>query len=97
MTDHIDGIIAGMSEAERLPIAHAHYNTPYRLMLEDGSEITGRLIPGGSLNEDESPCDQWVADGDDYPPCWSGGCCWESNEDGEASLQPVSYREKANG
>ena len=75
------------------PLVEAKYNTSYRLLLEDGSEIIARLIPDFSMDENEVACDQWVADTADYPPCWTAGECWASNEHGDASLQPIAYRE----
>jgi len=51
-----------------------------------------KLVPGASMTMDEEPCDQWQATREgEHPPCWSDGCCWASNEDENASLQPTSW------
>lgn len=51
------------------------------------------LVPDASMNSLEESCDQWQATRDgEHPPCWSGGACWESNEDEMMSLQPTAWR-----
>lgn len=50
------------------------------------------LTADTSMTEDEKPCDQWQALVDNYPRNWSGGYCWESNEDGEMSDPVEGWR-----
>ncbi|WP_437870913.1 hypothetical protein ACSD7O_14315 [Methylorubrum extorquens] len=51
-----------------------------------------KLVPSASMTMDEQPCDQWQATREgEHPPCWSDGCCWASNEDENASLQPTLW------
>lgn len=48
----------------------------------------------GFLNSDDKDCWCWVAmDGDDAPDCWTGGVCWEVNEDDVPSDQVIAFRE----
>lgn len=56
------------------------------------------LLPDHSLRwspSGEEACDQWVATTDRHPECWSGGGCWESNEDENRSAYPERWRHLA--
>jgi hypothetical protein len=45
------------------------------------------------LNSAEEECGGWSFMGDGEPPdSWTDGICWESNEDGEPSVQPVQWK-----
>lgn len=58
-----------------------------------GMVFRATLRPDASMRADESSCDQWLASVEgEHPPCWSGGACWESNEDEVRSLQPNAWR-----
>lgn len=72
-------------------IASAPFNTPVRV--KAGSmTFLARLIPNAAMATDEQVCDQWQAEVEgEHPPCWSGGACWESNEDEALSLQPTQW------
>ena len=51
------------------------------------------MVPDASMTSLEQSCDQWQATREgEHPPCWSGGCCWESSEDEQMSLQPTAWR-----
>lgn len=79
------------------PIEMAPYSTPVEVVLEEGMVIVARLLPDFAMTEDDQSCDQWRAEYEgEHPPCWSGGACWDSNEDERMSLQPVKWR-PANG
>lgn len=52
-----------------------------------------KLVPGGAIDTNESPCDQWQATQEgEHPPCWSDGACWSVNEDECVSLHPEAWR-----
>jgi hypothetical protein len=74
------------------PIETAPMDTPVRVQLGDGMTIVARLMPDAALNDEEQPCNQWQAEYEgEHPECWHDGCCWESNMDGQASLQPRGW------
>lgn len=75
----------------------APYNEPVMVRLDSGKEIIARLIQDGSMTSYEESCDQWEADGDDYPECWTGGACWTVNEDEVASDQPAAFARLTKG
>jgi len=79
-------------EAAWRPIETAPYSETVEVRA--GSMIfLASLHKDGSLNSDEMPCDQWVADVEgEHPPCWTDGACWESNSNEMTSLQPVAWR-----
>ena len=53
------------------------------------------LRPDASIDQDDETCAQWQAENEgEHPPCWSGGACWGSNEDGIPSLQPTAWQPK---
>tara|TARA_R100001132_G_scaffold24115_1_gene22929 strand:+ start:2017 stop:2292 length:276 start_codon:yes stop_codon:yes gene_type:complete len=69
------------------------YDTPVQIRFAEGRKVMlARLLRGHSLDESMRNCDQWVAEGDDYPPCWTEGACWESNHDEVMSKQPAQWR-----
>lgn len=73
-------------------IDSAPYSTPVKVKCGQGKAFMAELIPNGSMDENEMECDQWVAcEGESFPPCWSGGACWESNADGVMSKQPTAW------
>lgn len=80
-------------EADWQPINTAPYSTPVEVKI-GGMKIVAELRQDASMSEDEATCDQWVAvyEGE-HPPCWSGGACWEKNENEVASLQPEAWRD----
>lgn len=73
------------------PIDTAPYNVD--LTIRAGSmTFKAMLCPDVSMNEHGEHCDQWQATIEgQHPPCWSDGCCWESNEDEIMSLQPDAW------
>ena len=74
------------------PISEAPCNEPVKVRLGKGMVIVARLIPDGSMSSEEESCDQWVAEYEgEHPACWSGGACWETNEDEVSSLQPTAW------
>jgi hypothetical protein len=61
-----------------------------------GMTFHAKLLADVSMDEDGQPCDQWQATRDgEYPPCWSEGGCWSSNENGDPSMQPDAWRPAA--
>lgn len=63
-------------------------------VIVQAGEMTFRakLLPDAGMNALEEPCDQWVATREgEHPPCWTGGLCWESNEDDVTSIQPRAW------
>lgn len=82
-----------MSDNPWQAIESAPYEIGVEIKVEGGTVLNAELRRDASLSEDEEPCDQWVAaEGADYPACWSAGACWQSNEDGNMSLQPIAWR-----
>jgi len=74
-----------------LPIDSAPYDTQVRVKV-GGMTFVARLIADGSMSDLDTACDQWTAEIDgEHPPCWSGGACWEINEDESPSLQPTAW------
>ena len=73
-------------------IANAPVNTPVRVKAGNMTFIA-RIVLGASMTSDEQECNQWQAEHEgEHPPCWSGGACWESNEDEAMSLQPTYWQ-----
>lgn len=73
-------------------IATAPYNTPVRVKAGEMTFIA-RLLPDAAMSSDEQSCDRWQAEIEgEHPPCWSGGACWESNENEDPSLQPTHWQ-----
>ena len=74
------------------PIESAPYSQ--EVIVRAGSmTFRAELVPDASINRHGSDCDQWQATIEgEHPPCWSGGACWESNEDEVMSLQPDAWR-----
>lgn len=73
-------------------IESAPVNTPVRIKAGNMTFLA-RLIPDASMSDLDTACDQWQAEIEgEHPPCWSGGACWASNEDGVTSLQPTAWR-----
>lgn len=88
-TQGADG--AGTMTAGRDPIATAPVNEEVFVYCGE-MRFRAKLVPGASMTMDEEPCDQWQATIEgEHPPCWSDGCCWASNEDENASLQPTHW------
>ena len=56
----------------------------------DGSLFTAAYVPG-FLDSNDNDCWCWVALSDLHPDDWSGGTCWEVNEDGESSQHPTHW------
>lgn len=74
-------------------IETAPYNTVVIVKVGLSMEFEASLIPDSAMSSLEEFCDQWQAAHEgEHPPCWSGGCCWESNEDENASLQPHAWK-----
>lgn len=79
-------------EAAWRPIETAPYSETVEVRAGSMTFLAS-LHKDGSLNSDEMPCDQWVADVEgEHPPCWTDGACWESNSNEMTSLQPVAWR-----
>jgi hypothetical protein len=74
-----------------LPIETAPVGLTVRVKVGRRSFRAAYMV-GASIDEDGNPCDQWQALDNDYPKCWSGGACWESNADGFCSAQPEAWR-----
>lgn len=68
------------------------YNTPVMVKTYGGHSFIARYQKNASMTSDETPCDQWQADSDVYPECWTDGCCWESNADEIASDHVIAWR-----
>jgi hypothetical protein len=82
---------ASVREDWRDDTDNAPYDTPVLVRVGDMTFIA-KLIPDAGMREDETSCDQWVAVNEgEHPPCWSGGACWDSNEDGDRSIQPYAW------
>lgn len=80
-----------MSGSDWQPIETAPYLEHVRVKV-GAMTFLAVLLPGASLSDLETPCDQWQAVNEgEHPPCWSGGACWESNEDECQSLQPEAW------
>ena len=73
-------------------ISSAPYRTLVRVKVGSVT-LLARLVPDASMTSEEQGCDQWCAEIEgEHPPCWSGGACWESNEDEAPSLQPTAWQ-----
>lgn len=70
----------------------APYGISVQVKCEGFRPFLATLVRDGSVNEREQSCDQWQADTDTFPPCWTDGACWESNADGFMSKQPQMWR-----
>lgn len=47
----------------------------------------------GLLDNNGEDCGSWVFAAEQEPPeCWTDGYCWQCNEYGVASVQPVEWR-----
>lgn len=47
----------------------------------------------GFADGEGGDCGCWCFMSDQAPPaCWTDGVCWESNEDGIASIQPIQWK-----
>ena len=89
--------VGRLREDEWRPINTAPIDTPIRVKVGEMTFLA-RLLPDASMTSDERSCDQWQAEREgEHPPCWSGGACWESNEDEVMSLQPTQWRAALNG
>ena len=79
-------------DAAWLPI----WQAPYQVAVEvrvGRMTFLAMLMPDASMTDAGASCDQWQAVHEaEHPPCWSGGACWASNEDGVRSLQPIAFR-----
>jgi hypothetical protein len=77
---------------------------PIETAPRDGTAIQAR-IPGNGAdnviawqadafqNSNDEPCGGWAFVTEQEPPdCWTDGVCWEVNEDGEPSVQPVEWK-----
>lgn len=74
------------------PIATAPYSTEV-IIRAGGMTFHAELVRDGAMSSLEEDCDQWRATREgEHPPCWSDGCCWDSNEDELTSLQPDAWR-----
>jgi len=80
-------------EREWLPIETVPYRETVEVRVGEGMAFRAQLLPDASMSDLDTACDQWQAaiEGE-HPPCWSGGACWESNEDEISSLQPTAWR-----
>ena len=73
-------------------ISNTPVDTPVRVKAGNMT-FMARLVPDASMTSEEESCDQWQAEHEgEHPPCWSGGACWESNEDEAMSLQPTHWQ-----
>lgn len=74
------------------PIETAPVNEAVLVRVGMGMAFAARLVPDAAMTDEEASCDQWQAEHEgEHPPCWSGGCCWASNEDENTSLQPTHW------
>ena len=78
--------------SEWQPIDSAPYDQAVVVKVGIGMQFHAILRDDVSIDEYGNDCDQWqsVNDGE-HPPCWSGGSCWEYNEDFYMSLQPTHW------
>lgn len=75
------------------PIESAPYNTPVIVEVGSGMSFAAQLVPDASMDSEDQFCDQWRAvHQGEHPPCWSGGACWERNENDAISMQPRRWR-----
>lgn len=69
----------------------------------DGTPIQARIPGHGEdniiawvgdlLDSDGKDCGSWAFVTDQEPPdCWTDGYCWEVNEDGVRSMQPIAWK-----
>jgi len=73
-------------------IESAPYDTPVIIETFGGRVFKAFLVKNGSMNEDETECDQWrVAEDDPCPECWTDHACWASNADDTPSDQPAHW------
>jgi hypothetical protein len=49
---------------------------------------------GGLYDSNGDSCGGWAFTHEEQepPPCWTDGICWQVNEDGVPSVQPVRWR-----
>lgn len=91
---HEDATRALSAEVEALrwqPLETAPYSTPVRVKV-GGMTLLASLEPNASMSEMDTACDQWQAVNEgEHPPCWTDGACWESNDNGDCSLQPEAW------
>lgn len=88
----IERLSTAQQEAGWQPIETAPYSTPVEVRAGD-MIFLAQLEPDASMTSDEQSCDQWQAVNEgEHPPCWSGGACWELNENECESLQPYAWR-----
>lgn len=66
------------------------YASSVLLRLASGVELEG-FWHNQLLDDKGRECGGWAAVGDDYPPSWTEGICWEINEDCVASDQPTHW------
>src|SRR3546814_20056819 len=75
--------------------ANAPYDTVVEVLTYGGKRFRARLLHDASMQEDETPCDQWQAEeGEKHPRDWCGGACWEINSEGLASDPVVARTEE---
>ncbi len=75
------------------PIDSAPNGVSVQVKCEGFKPFLATLVRDASIDENERPCDQWQADTDTFPGCWSDGACWASNADGVMSKQPQKWRQ----
>ena len=74
-------------------ISSAPYRTPVEVRVGHMTFVA-RLLPDAAMSSLDETCDQWQAEYEgEHPPCWSGGSCWDSNEEEVTSLQPTAWRD----
>jgi|GEM_PF-2322679 len=60
----------------------------------EGSDFVVQWIHG--LEGKDGPCGGWsIASEQEPPACWTDGICWETNEDGLPSKQPMRWKPPA--
>lgn len=78
--------------AEWQPIESAPTTRSVRVKTLGGWELNARQR-AGFVTTLGKPTLGWVADdGQQYPPCWTDGVCWEENADGSASDPPTHWK-----
>lgn len=70
---------------------------------KDGTPIKAKIQGHGSdniiawydglLDSYGNDCCSWMfIEDSDPPPSWTDGICWDSNEDGEKSAEPIGWK-----
>ncbi|NBW15571.1 MAG: DUF551 domain-containing protein [Caulobacteraceae bacterium] len=76
--------------SEWRPIETAPRDSTHVMLRAGGREFPGAYLPG-FLDSNDNDCWCWAALGPNHPDDWTGGTCWEVNEDGLPSTKPTHW------